>query len=99
VTLPLFKEANFELHSGGTEMIDFREQKNRIIAGDALHVLDKMPVNSVDCIVTSPPYFGQRDYSHEYQVGKEASPEGYIDTLVKIFNKARNVLKPTGTFW
>ena len=71
MTLPLFKTADFELHRSCAEIIDFRQQKNRIIVGDALHILSTMPENSVDCIVTSPPYFGQRDYSHEYQVGKE----------------------------
>lgn len=72
---------------------------NKIINGDSRHVLDTLPADSLDCIVTSPPYYGQRDYGHIDQVGIESSPEKYIEHLVKIFASARRVLKPTGTLW
>ncbi len=73
--------------------------KNAVHCGDAVDVLDEMPTNFVDCIVTSPPYYCQRDYQSAAQIGQEASPTAYVERLVKLFSIARNVLKPTGSLW
>lgn len=72
---------------------------NRIIEGDALQVLREFPDASVDCCVTSPPYFGLRDYGCDGQIGLEKSPESYIDSLVSVFAEVRRVLKDSGTLW
>jgi DNA modification methylase len=70
-----------------------------IIVGDCRGALSGMGNESVDCIVTSPPYFGLRDYGVSEQIGLEASPEGYIAELVGVFEEIRRVLKPAGTVW
>lgn len=67
--------------------------------GDASAVLASLPSNSVDCIVTSPPYYGQRDYGVEGQIGLEAHPQQYVDRLVAIFHETQRVLKPGGSLW
>lgn len=67
--------------------------------GDAAHILAAMDTASVDCIVTSPPYYGQRDYAVAGQLGLEAHPQEYIDKLVAVFREARRVLKPGGSLW
>lgn len=71
----------------------------RIIQGDALEALKTLPSESVDCCVTSPPYYGLRDYGMPGQIGLEASPKEYISKLVAVFEEVRRVLKPTGTLW
>ena len=73
--------------------------RNAVHCGDAVDVLDDMPTNFVDCIVTSPPYYHQRDYKSKKQIGQEASPAAYVERLVELFSAARNVLKPTGSLW
>ncbi len=71
-----------------------------IHCGDAADVLASLPADSVDCIVTSPPYFRQRDYRGlRKQVGQERTPEEYVARLGDIFAECRRVLKPTGTAW
>jgi DNA modification methylase len=67
--------------------------------GDALAVLRELPAESVDCCVTSPPYYGLRDYGIEGQVGLEATPGEYVVRMVKIFREVRRVLTPHGTVW
>src|SRR5690606_38009540 len=58
-----------------------------------------LPDASVDCCVTSPPYFGLRDYGIDGQIGLEQTPEEYVAQLVAVFREVRRVLKPTGTLW
>lgn len=70
-----------------------------LYAGDALAVLRELPEESVDCCVTSPPYFGLRDYGADGQVGLEETPQEYVDRLVEIFSALRRVLAPHGTVW
>lgn len=70
-----------------------------IIIGDALLELKKLKSNSIDCIVTSPPYWGLRDYDIKGQIGLEKTPQQYINKIVDIFLEAKRVLKPTGTLW
>lgn len=67
--------------------------------GSALDVLRELPTGSVDCCVTSPPYFGLRDYGVDGQLGLEASPDDYVAALVEVFAEVRRVLLPTGTCW
>ena len=67
--------------------------------GDALDLLREVPADSVDCIVTSPPYFGLRDYGHDGQVGLEATPALYLEKLLAHAVEWFRVLKPTGTLW
>ena len=70
-----------------------------IHVGDCLKILRSMPSDSVDCIVTSPPYFGLRDYGHEWQMGQEKTPDEYVAKMVAVFSECRRVLKPEGTCW
>ena len=72
---------------------------NHIYTGDAEEVLKSLPSDSVDCVVTSPPYYGLRDYGVNGQIGLEDSPEAYIERLLCVFRQVHRVLKPTGTFW
>lgn len=64
---------------------------------DALMVLKTLPSTSVQSCVTSPPYYWQRDYGHEAQIGHEATPEAYCDALVAVFREVARTLHPTGT--
>ncbi len=74
--------------------------KNEILCGDAGEVLSQLPAGWVDCIVTSPPYYQQRDYRGETrQLGQEATIGEYVARLVSIFREGRRVLKETGTCW
>ncbi len=70
-----------------------------LYAGDALAVLRELPAESIDCCVTSPPYWGLRDYGAEGQVGLESRPEEYVEALAAIFSQVRRVLAPHGTAW
>lgn len=73
--------------------------QNTIINADAAEALKLMPDESVDCCVTSPPYFGLRDYGCAGQIGLEDDVEQYIRRLVDIFREVRRVLKNDGTLW
>lgn len=70
---------------------------NKIIQGDALEVLKTLPNESVDCVVTSPPYFNLRDYQVEGQIGLETTYQEFIQKLVDIFNETKRILKKEGT--
>lgn len=70
-----------------------------IINREALYALRELPSESVNCCVTSPPYYGLRDYGLDMQIGREDTPEQYIDRLVEVFRELRRVLKDDGTFW
>ncbi|MGG9998693.1 DNA-methyltransferase [Pseudovibrio ascidiaceicola] len=67
--------------------------------GDVLDRLREMPDNSVDCVVTSPPYWGLRDYGVEGQLGLEPTLKEHLDKMVEVFEEIRRVLKPEGTCW
>src|SRR5690606_10394637 len=71
----------------------------KIITGDCREVLKSLPDQSVHCIVTSPPYWGLRDYGVEGQIGLEQSFMSYIGQLVEVFDEARRVLRDDGTCW
>lgn len=67
-----------------------------IYNGDSLEVLKQLPAESVQMCVTSPPYWGLRDYGVEGQIGLEKTPEEYVDKLVDVFREVRRVLKKDG---
>jgi DNA modification methylase len=70
-----------------------------ILRGDVRDVLPTLASDSFDCVVTSPPYWGLRDYGVEGQIGLEPTMQGYLDTMVGVCREVRRVLKPEGTFW
>ena len=70
-----------------------------ILCGDCLAVLKTLPDESVHCCVTSPPYYGLRDYGMDAQIGREDSPEEYIAQLTAVFREVWRVLRPDGTLW
>jgi len=72
---------------------------NKILQGDALQVLKTFDDELVDCIVTSPPYYGLRDYGVDGQIGLEKTPQEYIKKLIDVFSECKRVLKKSGTFW
>lgn len=72
---------------------------NKIICGDALIELKKMPNDSIDCCVTSPPYWGLRDYGIEGQLGREKTPEEYVAKMVEVFREVKRVLKKEGVLF
>jgi DNA modification methylase len=78
----------------GTELV-----LNRVFLGDSLGQLQRFPDECIDTVVTSPPYYQQRDYSGEVQVGLEDTPDNYVRRLVAIFAECRRVLKSSGSLW
>lgn len=72
---------------------------NTIINGDSLEVIKTLPDGSVNCCVTSPPYWGLRDYGVEGQLGLEKTPEEYVGKMVAVFGEVRRVLRDDGTLW
>lgn len=70
-----------------------------IRTGDCLALLREMPADSVDCIVTSPPYWGLRDYGVDGMIGLEPTMQEHIARLTDVFREVHRVLKPTGTCW
>ncbi|MFK8254201.1 DNA-methyltransferase [Ancylobacter terrae] len=70
-----------------------------LFEGDALTVLRRLPSNSVQCAVTSPPYWGLRDYNVPEQIGLEETLPQFINNLTSVFSEMRRVLKDDGVFW
>lgn len=73
--------------------------RNQILVGDALTRLSALPDASVDCVITSPPYFRLRDYAAHGQLGLEAHVDHWVEQLVAISAQVARVLVPTGTYW
>jgi site-specific DNA-methyltransferase (adenine-specific) len=73
--------------------------RNRIIVGDALVQMRRLPAASVDCVVTSPPYYGLRDYQVAGQLGLEANVDQWVNELRAVVGEVARVLKPTGSLW
>ena len=73
--------------------------RRQILIGDAHAQLQRLPDDSVDCVVTSPPYFGLRDYGHPEQLGSEPDIDGWVKNLVAVAAELRRVLRPDGTVW
>lgn len=76
-----------------------REKQIVILNGDNRDLLQLIPDNSVQCAITSPPYWGVRDYGVANQIGAEPDLNQYIESLVAVFREVRRVLTPDGTFW
>ena len=70
-----------------------------MLVGDARSMLAEMPERSANCIVTSPPYWGKRDYGVAGQYGHEDTPAAYVATMREVFGEARRVLADDGTCW
>lgn len=71
----------------------------RILVGDCIEKMKELPGRSVNCCVTSPPYFGLRDYGHDDQIGLETTPKAYVQKMVEVFREVRRVLRDDGTLW
>ena len=71
----------------------------RIVVGDCVEVLKSLPDQSVHCCVTSPPYWGLRDYGVAGQLGLESTPHEYVEKMVAVFREVRRVLTDDGTLW
>ncbi len=72
---------------------------NKIYQGNCIEVLKTFPDKSIDCCITSPPYYGLRDYGSGEQIGLEETPELYIEKLVQVFREVKRVLKDNATLW
>lgn len=73
--------------------------KSKVLHGDTSEIVKILPDNFYSSIITSPPYWGKRDYGYDGQLGAEENLEDYINNLVSIFGELKNKLKDTGTFW
>lgn len=77
----------------------FTDEQATLYLGDALTALQSLPDASINCCVTSPPYFGLRDYGVDGQLGSEPSPSEYVAALIAVFSEVRRVLADDGTLW
>lgn len=71
----------------------------RIIHADVLDGLSQIASDSIQCVVTSPPYWGLRNYQHDGQIGREKTPQEYVERMVAVFREVRRVLRDDGTVW
>ncbi len=76
-----------------------RDAEFRVLKGDCSTLLPTLESKSIQCCVTSPPYWGLRDYDHPDQIGAEPSPAMYVQSLVEVFREVRRVMKDDGTLW
>ena len=72
---------------------------NQFLCGDALEVVSQLPSDSIDTVVTSPPYYRQRDYDRPEQIGQEDEPDAYVARLADLFRELHRVVRPTGSAW
>lgn len=77
----------------------YQDESVTLHHGDALTVLSSLPDASADCIITSPPYFGLRDYGVEGQLGLESTPDAFVAALVSVTRELARVVKPSGSIW
>jgi DNA modification methylase len=77
----------------------YQSDKTAIYLGDCMEVLATLPENSVHCCITSPPYYGLRDYGVDGQLGLERTPEEYVEKMVGVFREVWRVLRDDGTVW
>ena len=85
--------------SGGVLKAYHTSQDIELYHGDCLQVLKELPAESVHCVVTSPPYWGLRDYGTDGQLGLEETPEQHVTKMVEVFSEVRRVLRTDGTLW
>jgi DNA modification methylase len=71
----------------------------KVLVGDCRETLKQLPDQSVQTCITSPPYFGLRDYGHDGQIGLEQTPQDFVDQLVSVFREVKRVLRDDGTLW
>lgn len=71
----------------------------RIINADVMAGLSQLADESVNCVVTSPPYYGLRDYGVDGQIGLESTPDDYVGRLVNVFREVRRTLRDDGVLW
>jgi DNA modification methylase len=81
-----------------TSYLESKDTSPLFLLGDAASVLEQLPADSIDFCMTSPPYWGKRQY-HNGGIGLEGRYEDYISNLLTVFGQVRRVLKPTGAFW
>lgn len=79
--------------------IYYQDDTVTLLLGDTIEQMRTLPDGSVDCVVTSPPYFGLRDYGNPGQYGLEETPAAYVETMRQVFAEARRVLADDGTLW
>lgn len=82
-----------------TQLAERTANRCELLVGDARQLLSRMPDRYFDCIVTSPPYWGLRDYGVQGQIGAEPTVDDYIADLVRLFRDARRTLSDEGTLW
>ena len=73
--------------------------RNQVLTGDAATRLQKLPAASVDCVVTSPPYYALRDYAADGQLGLESNVDEWVAGFGAVCREVARVLKPSGAFW
>ena len=71
----------------------------QILNGDCIEMMRTLKDQSINCCVTSPPYYGLRDYGHEGQIGLEETPDAFVQKLVEVFREVKRVLRDDGTLW
>src|SRR5580658_190194 len=82
------------------DLIQFQDSNTvDLHVGNCLSVLQTLPPSSFNTCVTSPPYYGLRDYKVADQIGQEATPDEYVAQLVSVFQEVRRVLRDDGTLW
>ena len=74
-------------------------EKNKVYCGNCLELMKELPDESIDCIITSPPYWALRDYGNSEQIGLEHSPQEYINQIINLMKEAKRVIKSTGTIF
>lgn len=94
--LDLFDTSNMVL---STQLTEKAMNRCKIVVGDARRILHEMPDGYFDCVVTSPPYWGLRDYGIDGQIGAETKVDDYISDLVRLFREVRRTLSDDGTLW
>lgn len=97
--MKLVNQDLFETDEISVETRKEHNSRGQLIVGDALTRLREMPDNSVRCCITSPPYWGLRDYGIENQIGAEMDLNDFLDKLVEVFREVHRVLTDDGTFW
>ena len=71
----------------------------KILQGNCLDKLKELPDQSINTCITSPPYWGLRDYGEDKQLGMEDTPKEFVDNLVEVFREVKRVLRDDGTAW
>ena len=85
--------------AGGGGMMFYQDSSCQLLQGDVLEQLATLPDAYIQTVVTSPPYWGLRDYGVEGQIGLEKTPDEYVSKMVAVFREVRRVLKDDGTLW